>query len=861
MISYDNSPYNSQPKVCSKEKFMELINSEKVKNLCFQIEAKKRKMFELNEQGKSEEAKVLHEEVGKMKGQLPVLIPGSTYQEGSPRKIEFAKETYIVPIDLDYDMNPELLPDPKALDARIRALRSQWYEDMVLYAGISCSGTGLRYFVLRDPRYSFVETLEWFAKTFNVVFDKSGKDITRCSFVSYKDKIWRWDERMFWTTEELKQEAERLTGRRFEDYEKKGTQKGVTVLGTPTAGGDVTKHDTPTAKEMGLLLITPPTTTETAASANVEMKDMERNAQGELCFRGVPYRMIVGKVFESLGGAPVMGERNTKLHKAAVNLRYICDNNAGLLFEILKPWANGLKDSELLTVCKSATSGEMRYWSSRLMDAVMQSIEEGTDLEEADYLGGLEVNHALWNSRLDEIHLVKGLRECTCGVPESFKMGCVLGSLVCIYTLLSRIRFISYDGREYRLSGQAFTVGEAGTGKSFMTQLSDLLLEPLVEQDNLARDLEDKWKEEKQKAGQGKMKTARPKAMVRVVPSGISTSMLNQRLKNAFEMEVPLGGGEPVKLFLHLITCEPEMASVIRQLGNQFSKYADYMLKGFQDEKTGNDYLSEQSASGIVEVHWNTWFAGVMSSLMKFVGDMLSGQNQRLMLYIMPTNRYQMIEKGGFNRSYEEKKAIIEMARLLNGEEGRRIGGRVEVSELTDALYDWCKNQMKCAESTHDIIRDRFCRREALKGIRAGIAYAVIENAMTFDSLEVVQMEDGEWARKLPISEDAMKFAILIADYCLEMDLAVFGEPTLQAMRAENMKQMKINPKWARRVSDRLRSIFVDLKHEFTTDDMLALDPSLSKTSAQVRLYRWQQKGFVTYDHEKKCYVKVVESI
>ena len=84
-------------------------------------------------------------------------------------------------------------------------------------------------------------------------------------------------------------------------------------------------------------------------------------------------------------------------------------------------------------------------------------------------------------------------------MPESFKMGCVLGSLVCIYTLLSRIRFISYDGREYRLSGQAFTVGEAGTGKSFMTQLSDLLLEPLVEQDNLARDLEDKWKEEKQK--------------------------------------------------------------------------------------------------------------------------------------------------------------------------------------------------------------------------------------------------------------------------------------------------------------------------------------------------------------------------
>lgn len=842
MISYDVTAFRSQPQLCTKEKFLELINSEEVKTLCQQIEVKKRKQFELNELGKSEEAQKMHDEVKQLKGRLPVLIPGSTYQEGSPRKIEFAKETFIVPIDIDYDENKELLTDPKALDARIRALRSQWYEDMVLYAGISCSGTGLRYFVLRDPRYSFVETLEWFSKTFGVVIDPSGKDITRCSFVSHTDMIWRKDERMFLPTEELKLEAERLTGRRFEDYEKK-EMKAESSEAVPVVA-ETAVIDSATGCE-GVVMAT---------------KDIERNAQGEACFRGVPYRVIVGKVFESLGGAPAMGERNTKLHKAAVNLRYICDNNAGLLFEILKPWANGLKDSELLTICKSATSGEMKYWNSHLMDVVMQSIEEGTELEEADYLGGLEVNHALWNSRLNEIHLVRGLRECTCGVPENFKMGCILGSLVCIYTLLSRIRFVGYEGREYRLSGQAFTVGEAGTGKSFMTQLSDLLLEPLVEQDNIAREIEDKWKEEKQKAGQGKMKSARPKAMVRVVPSGISTSMLNQRLKNAFEMENPLGGGEPVKLFLHLITCEPEMASVIRQLGNQFSKYADYMLKGFQDEKTGNDYMSEQSASGIVEVHWNTWFAGVMSSLMKFVGDMNSGQNQRLMLFIMPTNRYQMIKKGGFNRTREEKKAISEMARMLNGEEGHRIGGRVEVSELTDVIYDWCNNQMKFAHSTHDIIRDRFCRREALKGIRAGIAYAVIENAMTFDSLEVVQMEDGEWARKLPISEDAKRFAVLIADYCLEMDLAVFGEPTLQALRAE-MKLMKINSKFVRRVSDRVRGMFVELNHEFTTDDMLALDPTLSKSTIKIRIYRWQENGFITYNHEKKCYVKVVESI
>ena len=50
MISYDVSPYNSKPKVCTKEKFLELINSEEVKKICQQIEVKKRKMYEQNEQ-------------------------------------------------------------------------------------------------------------------------------------------------------------------------------------------------------------------------------------------------------------------------------------------------------------------------------------------------------------------------------------------------------------------------------------------------------------------------------------------------------------------------------------------------------------------------------------------------------------------------------------------------------------------------------------------------------------------------------------------------------------------------------------------------------------------------------------------
>jgi hypothetical protein len=224
MIYFQKSIRFSSPKVCTKKEFLELINSEEVKAQCERIKALKLQEIALRAEGKEKKANDVHDLASQAKTMLPVLIPGATFPEGAPRKLKFAQQTYIVPIDIDFSDNQEKLADPVELDRKIHEMDSLWYDNMVLYAGISCSGTGLRYFVLRDPRYSFAETLEWFAKTFEVAVDLSGKDITRCSFISYKDNILKVDDRMFLPTEELKQEAERLTGRRFEDFTSEDAQ-------------------------------------------------------------------------------------------------------------------------------------------------------------------------------------------------------------------------------------------------------------------------------------------------------------------------------------------------------------------------------------------------------------------------------------------------------------------------------------------------------------------------------------------------------------------------------------------------------------------------------------------------------------
>ena len=103
-----------------------------------------------------------------------------------------------------------------------------------------------------------------------------------------------------------------------------------------------------------------------------------------------------------------------------------------------------------------------------------------------------------------------------------------------------------------------------------------------------------------------------------------------------------------------------------------------------------------------------------------------------------------MIEKGGFNRSKKDKKAIEAMAALLDGDEDHRIGGRVDVTALTDHMYEWCKAQMEYSEAVADVVLDRFCRRAALKGIRAGVAFALRDSFEVAKSLGKWQMTNGQ---------------------------------------------------------------------------------------------------------------------
>ena len=93
-----------------------------------------------------------------------------------------------------------------------------------------------------------------------------------------------------------------------------------------------------------------------------------------------------------------------------------------------------------------------------------------------------------------------------------------------------------------------------------------------------------------------------------------------------------------------------------------------------------------------------------------------------------------------------------------------RLGGHVDATTLTKSMYKWCEAQADRAKNELDYELDDLRKRTALIGTRAGVAYAIMEH-----------LDDFERTGVLTVSSSAIKFARVVADFCLDMQYMKFS--------------------------------------------------------------------------------------
>lgn len=459
---------------CSLEKFNEMLDSERVKNICARI------------------ANTTDDEQrSKLKRQLPGFCWHAQRFEDDKRKAAGAVPSGLAMLDVDH------VADPHAwFSAWYKPEYEAWLkEKRVAYIGITPSAHGLRIVAEVLAGETIPEAQARIAQEFNIEnYDAVTKDYARLSFVSPREYVLYMDEQvLFFQTE---------------DVAAKAAESGA--CNAP-------------AKSEGTPMEMPGTMTAAAAAE-------------ELCYMEIPYKDIVNALLVVTGnaGGAIQGERNTVYFTLCNNMRYICDFKADVLLQVLPDF--GLSVEERRQTIHSSLGRPRRDQMPVTMQSAI-ALAKGLANANADENAN-ENGSAGRAADLVLPELPPLLKTMCSRLPETYHAALVMSSLPLLGTLATKMRFTYLDGQEQSPSFFTVCVAPAASGKSFIRKPFELLKTPLLEHDELAEQAEREYLKKKAAAKNSKNQPEDPEVFYRIQPINISIAKYLQQQSRAGDLHL-----------------------------------------------------------------------------------------------------------------------------------------------------------------------------------------------------------------------------------------------------------------------------------------------------------------------------------
>ena len=531
-----------------------------------------------------------------------------------------------------------------------------------------------------------------------------------------------------------------------------------------------------------------------ATEANEKQTEANAKEDSELKFKNIPYGEIIKEWWKKSGGEPAEGERNVKLHKLAVNLRAICDNKREVLMAVMPRF--GLSEAELKSIVDSACKEEPKGVSKKMLEIIehltlnIEHSDEDWDVEETENAEGLKVNVK---------GLPMGLKESLAGVPTSMHMPVLCAVLPIAAAYADQVEVQYCDGNMQRLGLMSIIRGEQASGKSVCKKAVDVWKRQFDEEDALARQREEEWKERKKARKANEKAPEDPKVLIRTVPVTVSCSTLLKRFKNA--------NG-------HCLYSFGEELDTLRKTngaGSWSSKYDIYRV-AFDNGEWGQDYNSDQAESGVVKVAYNWTLLGTDGAMRKcFKADNIeNGLSSRVMVAEMPDSSFSKMPKFGKRSADDEAKIQEAVTRL------RSYSGFVDTPRLRKAIEEWVEEKRVEAAKDIDHVKDVYRKRAAVIGFRCGVIYFLLAGIE---------------------SKATIEFAVMMAEYVLEQQVKAFGEALQKEYENARDEYQRYGGN---------RSVFDQLAPVFTMEDLRALKGNLCSEAALRKIIsRWYRDQWI----------------
>ena len=522
-------------------------------------------------------------------------------------------------------------------------------------------------------------------------------------------------------------------------------------------------------------------------------------------FKGIAYSAIISEYWRRTGGEPTEGERNKRLHQLAANLRAICDNSEEWLLEVMPRF--GLSAQEMKNIihsaCKEPTKG------SRIMDEIVENEELRMKNEESDgaWNADSDSSDAEANSSFFTLHsslkkaLPMGLKESLVGVPVSMHMPVLCGVLPIAAAYADQVQIQYCDGNLHHLGLMSIIRGEQASNKSVVKNAVDVWKRQFDEEDALARKREEEWKERKKGRKANEKAPEDPHVLIRMVPVTVSCSTLLKRFKNAQG---------------HTLYSFGEELDTLRKTngaGSWSSKYDIYRLS-FDKGEWGQDYNSDAAESGVVKVAYNWTLLGTNGAMRKcFKSDNIeNGLSSRILIAEMPDASFSKMPKFG-HRSPEDEARIQEAVTRL-----RSYSGLIDTPRLRKVIEQWVEEKRIEAAKDIDHVKDTYRKRAAVIGFRCGVIFHLLTG------------KDRE-------TKQCLDFAVMMAEYCLQQQIAAFGE-TLQSQYIDASDECQ------RYGSN--HSVYDQLAPTFSLDDLRALKRGFCGEAAIRKIIsRWYRDHWI----------------
>ena len=605
-------------------------------------------------------------------------------------------------------------------------------ECRIVYFAESAGG-GTHIWAWRTPGLTIEEDIQKLASRLGVSYDSHVTDLARCCFMVSEQYVKLLDPAIF---EPLSEEQKKL-------YE-------VSLDSAPT---EVVNQTEPS---------------EVSESQN---------------YKGIAYEKIVQALLWKLGygDAPAEGERNTALYTMARYMRFICDFNEQKLFQILPHW--GLADHEVMSTIKSAVG------STRPSDIPSQMKEVLSFLGASTEGGDEDSDESLCAPVEKELPGI--LQDLSDHAPEEFREATLMAAMPMLGTLATSVRAKYRDGK---LNSPSFIVdieAPQATGKSFVDNEFELLMDPIIKQDEV------EWQKEiayslAKKNGE---EAENPCSQIRIIEPNIGVSAFLERALYA--------KGK------HLFTYAPEIETVQKNnKGGAWTEKNDLFRLAYDNKPWGQHRISKDSFSGKVTLYYNMVMCGTPNKCRAFFADAESGLVSRVTPVQLPDmTGAKMPHFKEWSKEEEEK--VKRQCLCLMDEEGE-----VDLPLINKAIEEWDESKRQEYLQTLRYSLDVLRRRAALNGFRAGIIAYLLEGRKE--------------------TERAIKFAVWYAERCLHYQLLIYGDK-IDALH--NGAIINNAPKSNMRYLDALPK-------EFTKEDLVNLRLANGESAVvKTIIYRWVKEN------------------